>query len=206
MNLTVGTVPMRKTKRGRLLVLERARRRWCETPATHAHTAEVSHPSLFDHTGVHISSSHLDAIRTITSHLSEFCLASGSDDAQSSLLPQRESTARVQRSFEANLSDRRLRSTVEVEPQLTLRGHSADTTKLIHIPSVRALISASLDSSIRIRSLPPPSHTTYAPYDGSRAIGELIGHTDVMWDLALIRDQLWCGAIREGLGDYRDER
>lgn len=91
----------------------------------------------------------------------------------------------------------RSRSTVEVEPQLTLRGHSAAITKLIHIPSRHALISASLDSSIRIWSLPPQSHTTYAPYDGSRAIGELIGHTDAVWDLALVRDDntlISCGA------------
>ena len=86
---------------------------------------------------------------------------------------------------------------MEVEPQLTLRGHSAAITKLIHIPSKHALISASLDSSIRIWSLPPQSHTTYAPYDGSRAIGELIGHTDAVWDLALVRDDntlISCGA------------
>jgi len=91
----------------------------------------------------------------------------------------------------------RSRSTVEVEPQLTLRGHSAGITKLIHIPSRHALISASLDSSIRIWSLPPQSHTTYAPYDGSRAICELIGHTDAVWDLALVRDDstlISCGA------------
>ena len=54
-----------------------------------------------------------------------------------------------------------------------------------------------MDSSIRIWSLPPQSHTTYAPYDGSRAIGELIGHTDAVWDLALVRDDntlISCGA------------
>ena len=99
--------------------------------------------------------------------------------------------------FELTLCFHRSRSTVEVEPQLTLRGHSAPITKLIHVPSKHALISASLDFSIRIWSLPPQSHTTYAPYDGSRAIGELIGHTDAVWDLALVRDDstlISCGA------------
>jgi striatin 1/3/4 len=46
-------------------------------------------------------------------------------------------------------------------------------------------------------ALPPQSHTTYAPYDSSRAIGELIGHTDAVWDLALVRDEstlISCGA------------
>ena len=37
-------------------------------------------PSLFYYTGVYISSSHLDPIRTITSNPGKLCLASGSDD------------------------------------------------------------------------------------------------------------------------------
>ena len=84
-----------------------------------------------------------------------------------------------------------------MEPQLTLRGHSAAITRLIHSPSKRLIYSASLDSSIRVWALPPPSHTTYAPYDETRARGELIGHTDAVWDLALVRDEttlISCGA------------
>lgn len=89
------------------------------------------------------------------------------------------------------------RPTTEVEPQLTLRGHSAAITRLVHAPSKQLLYSASLDSSIRIWALPPSSHTTYAPYDATRARGELIGHTDAVWDLALVRDEstlISCGA------------
>lgn len=70
-------------------------------------------------------------------------------------------------------------------------------TSLVHSPSKRLLYSASLDSSIRVWSLPPASHTTYAPYDGSRFRGELIGHTDAVWGLTLIRDEtllVSCGA------------
>ena len=57
-----------------------------------------------------------------------------------------------------------------------------------------------MDSSIRVWALPAASHTTYAPYDATRARGELIGHTDVVWDLALARDEstlISCGG--EGL-------
>jgi len=89
------------------------------------------------------------------------------------------------------------RPTTEIEPQLTLRGHSAAITRLIHAPSKQLLYSASLDSSIRVWALPSPSHTTYAPYDETRARGELIGHTDAVWDLALVRDEstlISCGA------------
>lgn len=89
------------------------------------------------------------------------------------------------------------RATTEVEPQLTLRGHSAAITRLIYSPSKQLLYSASLDSSIRIWALPIPSHTTYAPYDETRSRGELVGHTDAVWDLALVRDEgtlISCGA------------
>ena len=45
--------------------------------------------------------------------------------------------------------------------------------------------------------LPAHSHSAYAPYDESRARGELVGHTDAVWDLALVRDEstlISCGA------------
>lgn len=62
------------------------------------------------------------------------------------------------------------------------------------------IYSASLDASIRVWVLPPASHTTYAPFDNSRAQGELIGHTAAVWGLALFGDEkllVSCGA--EGL-------
>jgi hypothetical protein len=92
---------------------------------------------------------------------------------------------------------RSARPATEVEPQLTLRGHSAAITRLIHSPAKGLLYSASLDSSIRIWALPGPGHTTYGPYDHTRARGELIGHTDAVWDLTLARDEntlVSCGA------------
>jgi striatin 1/3/4 len=94
----------------------------------------------------------------------------------------------------ANLS---ARPSTEIEPQLTLRGHSAAITRLIYSASKGLLYSASLDSSIRIWALPSPSHTTYAPYDDTRIRGELVGHTDAVWGLALLRDEntlVSCGA------------
>ena len=89
------------------------------------------------------------------------------------------------------------RPSTEIEPQLTLRGHSAAITRLIYSVSKGLLYSASLDSSIRIWALPSPSHTTYAPYDDTRIRGELVGHTDAVWGLALLRDEntlVSCGA------------
>ncbi|PIL23750.1 hypothetical protein GSI_13500 [Ganoderma sinense ZZ0214-1] len=133
---------------------------------------------------------HLDAVRALAFHPSEFCLASAGDD----------NTVKIWRVDVASLASSASRPTTEVEPQLTLRGHSAAITRLVHSPSKGLLYSASMDSSIRIWALPAPAHTTYAPYDSTRARGELIGHTDAVWDLALARDEstlLSCGA--EGL-------
>lgn len=81
------------------------------------------------------------------------------------------------------------RPATESEPQLTLRGHSAAITRIVHSPTRQLIYSASLDASIRVWSLPSSSHTTYAPYDPTSARGELIGHTDAVWDLALVRDE-----------------
>ncbi|KAJ3508200.1 hypothetical protein NLJ89_g5883 [Agrocybe chaxingu] len=130
---------------------------------------------------------HLDAVRALAFHPTELCLATGGDDC----------TVKIWRMDVASLASSAARATTEVEPQLTLRGHSAAITRLIHSPSKQLLYSASLDSSIRIWALPSPSHTTYAPYDETRSRGELVGHTDAVWDLALVRDEstlISCGA------------
>ncbi|KAG6836614.1 hypothetical protein H0H93_006035 [Arthromyces matolae] len=130
---------------------------------------------------------HLDAVRALAFHPNELCLASGGDDC----------TIKVWRVDVASLASSAARTTTEVEPQLTLRGHSAAITRLIHAPVKGLLYSASLDSSIRVWALPGPTHTTYAHYDETRARGELIGHTDAVWDLALARDEstlISCGA------------
>ncbi|KAF8644144.1 hypothetical protein AX16_008671 [Volvariella volvacea WC 439] len=130
---------------------------------------------------------HLDAVRALAFHPKELCLATGGDDC----------TVKIWRMEAAGLASSSTRPTTEVEPQLTLRGHSAAITRLIHAASRNLLYSASLDSSIRVWALPTGAHSTYAPYDESRARGELVGHTDAVWDLALVRDEntlISCGA------------
>ncbi|KAI0295494.1 WD40-repeat-containing domain protein [Russula brevipes] len=129
---------------------------------------------------------HLDAVRAIAFHPTELCLATGGDDC----------TVKVWRTDVTGLASSNSRPVTEVEPQLTLRGHSAAITRLIIAPSKQLIYSASLDSTVRVWILPSSAHTTYAPFDASRLRGELIGHTDAVWDLALVRDE--CTLISGG--------
>lgn len=129
---------------------------------------------------------HLDAVRAIAFHPTELCLVTGGDDC----------TVKIWRTDVSGLASSNSRPVTEVEPQLTLRGHSAAITRLIVAPSKQLIYSASLDSTIRVWALPSSSHTTYAPFDASRLRGELIGHTDAVWDLALVRDE--CTLISGG--------
>lgn len=122
---------------------------------------------------------HLDAVRAVAFHPTELCLATGGDDG----------TVKIWRMDVSTLTSSTSRPTTESEPQLTLRGHSAAITRIVHSPTRQLIYSASLDASIRVWSLPSSSHTTYAPYDPTSARGELIGHTDAVWDLALVRDE-----------------
>lgn len=106
------------------------------------------------------------------------CLATGGDDL----------TIKIWRMDAADLASSSSQPSTDIEPQLTLRGHSSSITRLLISGSKNLLYSASLDSTIRIWAIPTASHTTYAAYDASRARGTLVGHTDAVWDLALLRD------------------
>lgn len=74
----------------------------------------------------------------------------------------------------------------ELEPAATYRGHT-DPVMAVAVSSTLALVfSASADSTIRVWKLATKGDDPYAPYDPSRAVATLEGHTDVVWDVCLL--------------------
>lgn len=74
----------------------------------------------------------------------------------------------------------------DVEPIATYRGHTAPVTSVLISSPLKLVFSASLDSSIRIWTLPDPSRDPYGPYDPSTSVQTLVGHTEAIWDLRLL--------------------
>ncbi|KAF8321420.1 WD40-repeat-containing domain protein [Cantharellus anzutake] len=125
--------------------------------------------------------SHLDAVRALSFHPTELSLATGGDD----------NTIKIWRMDPATVASSSARPTTEIEPQITLRGHTQPITALVHSPARRLLYSASIDATIRVWSLPAASRTTYAPFEASTGVARatLVGHTDAIWDIALVRNE-----------------
>lgn len=90
----------------------------------------------------------------------------------------------MQQSYSIRLTHRP--SSIEVEPITTYRGHTMPITTVLACSPLDQVFSASMDSTIRVWTLPPASADPYAPYDASRAVQLLEGHTDAVWDLVML--------------------
>lgn len=77
-------------------------------------------------------------------------------------------------------------SPTELEPILTLRGHLEPVTSLVVSTPLSTIFSASIDSTIRVWRLPPPTQDPYAAWDPTWCVQTLEGHTDSVWDLCLL--------------------
>ncbi|WVO16351.1 hypothetical protein L204_104026 [Cryptococcus depauperatus] len=120
--------------------------------------------------------SHLDIVRAITfGYGPGIILATGGDDC----------TVKVW-SVEASSVMSNRPTSQEIEPIQTLRGHTAGITAIAISTALTNIISASLDSTIRVWKLPSHNHDPYAPYDPSVAIQTLVGHTEAVWDVCLL--------------------
>lgn len=70
---------------------------------------------------------------------------------------------------------------------MTFRGHSSAVTSVVFSPTRDVLYSGSLDASVRVWKVPAASkHSLYSPHDPSLNVATLVGHTDGVWDLAIV--------------------
>lgn len=68
---------------------------------------------------------------------------------------------------------------------MTFRGHTAAVTSLA-VAQTGVIFSGSMDATIRVWQTPPATYDTYSAYDPSMTLETLIGHTDSIWDVALL--------------------
>jgi len=158
-----------------------------------------------------VFTSHLDAVRAIGSTRMSFGLATGGDDctvkiwAHGRCRPSASSACVPSYLFGHLLMGKT--TLISARPVTEDLSPQYDTTRgtlplsqgwsLLHRNNCYKKNSASLDSTVRVWALPHRRTQHTRPFDSSRLRGELIGHTDAVWDLALVRDeehldQLWC--------------
>ncbi|EST08016.1 Striatin, N-terminal [Kalmanozyma brasiliensis GHG001] len=123
--------------------------------------------------------SHLDAVRAVTFLQNEMTLLSASDD----------NTIKFWNLDVGTLSQPASKSGTDSQPLVTFRGHSAAVTCLAVSPNKRRFYSGSLDSSIRVWQLPDQDVEAYPPFEKSMELGCLVGHSQAVWDLALLPDR-----------------
>ena len=122
---------------------------------------------------------HLDAVRAVAFDHSELCLVSGSDD----------NTIKFWKLDASTFNQPSAKTGTESDPLVTLRGHSAPVTCLAVSSNQRRIYSGSMDSSVRVWLLPDRRLESYPPFDKSMELGCLVGHTQAVWDLALLPDR-----------------
>lgn len=123
--------------------------------------------------------SHLDAVRAIAFLQNEMCLLSASDD----------NTVKFWNLDANTLNQPASKTGTDSQPLVTFRGHSAAVTCLAVSPNKRRFYSGSLDSSIRVWQLPDRSVEAYPPFEKSMELGCLVGHSQAVWDVAILPDR-----------------
>ncbi|KAJ1033907.1 hypothetical protein NDA16_000115 [Ustilago loliicola] len=123
--------------------------------------------------------SHLDAVRSVAFLQNEMALLSASDD----------NTIKFWNLDVGTLNQPASKTGTDSQPLVTFRGHSAAVTCLAVSPNKRRFYSGSLDSSIRVWQLPDGSVEAYPPFEKSMELGCLVGHSQAVWDVALLPDR-----------------
>lgn len=86
----------------------------------------------------------------------------------------------------------------EADPSITFRGHTNVVTAVAISAKQNRIYSASLDSTIRVWSLPSNDSGPFSPVDPSLNVTTYIGHTDAIWDFRLSKDNLLASASADG--------
>jgi striatin 1/3/4 len=89
---------------------------------------------------------------------------------------------------------------------MTYRGHTAPITSILTVtpnpnsssPSTSQIVSASLDSTIRIWALPSTTQSLYAAYDPTTTLQTLEGHSEAVWDLVITNNGKLVSASSDG--------
>ncbi|GMK57236.1 hypothetical protein CspeluHIS016_0400700 [Cutaneotrichosporon spelunceum] len=123
--------------------------------------------------------SHLDIVRGVAlAHGPDLILATGGDDCTVKVWALDASSVMS--------STSRPLAASELEPAATYRGHTEPVLAVAVSSTLGLVFSASADSTIRVWKLASKSDDPYAPYDPSKAVATLEGHTDAVWDVCLL--------------------
>ncbi|BEJ11989.1 hypothetical protein CspHIS471_0204490 [Cutaneotrichosporon sp. HIS471] len=123
--------------------------------------------------------SHLDIVRGVAlAHGPDLILATGGDDC----------TVKVWALDAPSVMSSTYRplAASELEPAATYRGHTEPVLAVAVSSTLGLVFSASADSTIRVWKLASKGDDPYAPYDPSKAVATLEGHTDAVWDVCLL--------------------
>ncbi|KAI8992404.1 WD40-repeat-containing domain protein [Pilobolus umbonatus] len=121
---------------------------------------------------------HLDSVRSACFHPEEMIVASGSDDATVKLWNLQKTTGKDGNPIKKG-------SLEEADPCITYRGHTDIITSVAICAHQKRVYSSSLDSTIKVWTLPSEDRSPYAAFDPSLNIATYVGHTDAIWDFKL---------------------
>jgi striatin 1/3/4 len=116
---------------------------------------------------------HLDAVRAIAF------------DGPDAISASDDNTIKFWRLDPATLEQPAGRSGADTEPILTYRGHSEPVTCVAVSSAKRRMYSGSMDASVRVWRLPERTTGPYPPFEDME-IATLAGHTQAVWDMALL--------------------
>uniref|UniRef100_A0A1B6DPZ4 Striatin N-terminal domain-containing protein n=2 Tax=Clastoptera arizonana TaxID=38151 RepID=A0A1B6DPZ4_9HEMI len=149
--------------------------------------------------------SHFDGVRALAFHPEEPVLITASEDHTLKLW-------NLAKTVPAKKS-----ASLDVEPLYTFRGHTGPVLCLAMVPTGLQCFSGATDGAIHCWTLPNSNVDPYDSYESSVLSRSLLGHTDAVWGLSILRSQLlscsadgtvklWSSQAVKQLGSYTSEQ